>query len=104
LAVAAAAIISVANQPITFNLFVMTKRPMMSVRAAINIMTIMTGTEMTPLMTALVRPSFGHTQRFRLFADVVQRLAVADKGGDDAVHICMPVFACCDALEVGLEI
>ena len=49
----AAAIISVANQPSTFSLVVMTNGPMISGRTAINIITTMIGTEMTPLMTAL---------------------------------------------------
>ena len=44
MAATAAAIISVANQPIVFKLVVITKRPMMSGRTAINIMTTMIGT------------------------------------------------------------
>ena len=50
----AAAIISVANQPGTLSLVVMTNCPIISVRTAINIITTMIGTEMTPLMTALL--------------------------------------------------
>ena len=49
----AAAIISVANQPSTFNLVVITNWPIISGRTAINIITTMIGTEMTPLITAL---------------------------------------------------
>jgi hypothetical protein len=53
MAATATAMIRVANQPITFRFDLITKRPMMSGRAAINIMTIMMGTEMIPLITAL---------------------------------------------------
>lgn len=49
----AKAIISVASQPSTFSLVLMTNSPMMSVRAAISIVTTMIGTEITQLMTAL---------------------------------------------------
>ena len=53
IAATAVAIISVAIQPRTFSFVVMTNRPMIPGRAAISIITAMTGTEMTPLMTAL---------------------------------------------------
>src|SRR5665647_3427915 len=49
----AAAIISVANQPSTFSPVEITNCPIISERTAINIITTMIGTEMTPLMTAL---------------------------------------------------